>query len=241
MCFNICFVDNIQTVEVAQGEEERVGRIVRGAHAVDIQLLHKSNVALHVVKAHRIALVKVVVVVIYTLYFYGSAVKEEYAVFYCYRLKAREKAYGAFVGTVCHCYIDGVKLGKLRIPLFYFERTEIKLRRVLRFLRNALYLFAVFVCDDSLDGGFAFALHKRRHFERILAVFAFFAVNIAVEKIFTGVFIEEYISENAVIPEHILSFEERAVAPLKGDCNDFVCALFKKVGNIEFCGVMAAL
>ena len=66
-------------------------------------------------------------------------------------------------------------------------------------------------------------------------------MNIAVEKIFTGVFIEENISENAVIPEHILSFEERAVAPLKGDCNDFVCALFKKVGNIEFCGVMAAL
>ena len=96
MSFNVRFVYDIQTVDVAESEEERVGRIVRGAHAVDIQLLHKSNVAFHVVKAHSIALVKVVVVVIYALDLYGRTVKEEHAVFDCYRLKARKEADGAF-------------------------------------------------------------------------------------------------------------------------------------------------
>ena len=76
--FYISLIDNINAVFIAQIEKNRVGRIVRGAHAVYIIFLKNLNIALHIVNRHNIAGFGVRIVMINALKFDPLIVKGEH-------------------------------------------------------------------------------------------------------------------------------------------------------------------
>ena len=77
MRLHVGLVHDIQAVPVAQVQEVRVRRVVAGADAVHVVLLHQHDVPLHVLARHGIAAVRVRVVVVDPAQFDGDAVDEQ--------------------------------------------------------------------------------------------------------------------------------------------------------------------
>ena len=62
--FNVGFVNGIKAVKVAHRQKDGVGRIVRGSDGVAVIRFHQLDVGLKVVKAHRVSLCHVGIVMI---------------------------------------------------------------------------------------------------------------------------------------------------------------------------------
>ena len=79
--FDIGFVDHVEAIAVAQSIPERMVRVVRTAHRVEVMLLHQFNVAPHRRFIHHLASLRVMFVAIHAAYQQRLAVQAEQAVF----------------------------------------------------------------------------------------------------------------------------------------------------------------
>ena len=96
MRFNVRFIHNIQPVYVAQGQEIRVGRVVRRAHRVYVQALHELYIPFEIRVAHHVSVMKGRVVMVDALHFDGLPVEIEDGVLDLDRLEACHGAQGHF-------------------------------------------------------------------------------------------------------------------------------------------------
>ena len=162
MRFDIGFVDNIQTVNIAKRDKKRIGRIVRRTHAVYVQLFHERYVAFHIVKTHGITLVKVGVMMIDAFDFYRCAVNKENPVLYFNCPKSRKKTYGQFVFAVRKRNINGIEHRRFGSPFLNAYRAEVKLGHSVGILRNTLYFRSVGIGKYRLYDACCIALCCRR-------------------------------------------------------------------------------
>ncbi len=65
MCFNVRLIDHIEPVLVAQGIEVGMIGVVRGAHGIEVELLHQAHVLFHIGARHGMATGWVVLVSVY--------------------------------------------------------------------------------------------------------------------------------------------------------------------------------
>ncbi len=79
VAFQVGFVDHVQAVAVAQVQPARIVGIVRGAHGVDVVLLHQGDVLHHRFVGHGVAQVGVRLVAVDALQLDRHAVEQKHA------------------------------------------------------------------------------------------------------------------------------------------------------------------
>ncbi|MNC39806.1 hypothetical protein D3C75_884840 [compost metagenome] len=72
--FNICFVDHVHSVFVAQPIPERVIGVMRAAHRIKVMLFHQHNVLAHGFCVHHLAMDRVMLMAV------GAADQQRFAV-----------------------------------------------------------------------------------------------------------------------------------------------------------------
>ena len=120
--FNIRFINNIKSVNIAEHKELSVGGIVRGSDGVDIQRFHQLYVFFHIVKAHNIAVFIVGVSVIDSLDFYVFAVNRE-DIFFDFNGLEADKVSDRhnLIFTVEKSNESGIKSRYFRVPALNIE------------------------------------------------------------------------------------------------------------------------
>ena len=157
--FNIRFINDIKTVDVAEREELSVGRIVRGSDGVDIERFHKFYVFFKIRKAHDIACFVLAVMVVNALELDFFAVDREYILFDFNRLEADIIANSHYL---LFAFIKGEKCRVERrnfsVPCGNIKSAEFNFgicRSIGSLRSNQLVFAAVYLCAESITFGFA--------------------------------------------------------------------------------------
>ena len=233
--FDICFVNGIQSVQVAHRQKDGVGRIVRGSDRVAVIFFHQLNIGLKVVKAHRIALCHVGVVMVDAEHLNRLAVKKEYFAV-DFNIPEADECPDSFNGFAIFFEqnSDFIDVRGLRCPLVNGKGLDF-------LLTDRIKDHAEKAVAGNLGAGVFRESPVECHRQVIGSVRIFLR---SEEKIIDSAFVLQSdisITENAVFTEHILTLEIGAVAPFIDDGDDFVFALGGKARNVKLRRIVRTL
>ena len=235
MALHIGLGDQHNAVLVAQLVEARVIGIVRGAHRVDVVLLHELQVAAHAIEAHGAALVIVVIVTVDAMHLKVGAVEVD--------MVALDRHLGKAL-AMRHVLADHVAIvdlkrkvieeGVLRIPEVGLGHGALGM--AVDALARSHHVLAI--AERKHDAGSALGHRIERDQSGIaLAVRA----KPKVDQVRGGALHKVHIAEDARGPPHILVLDIAAIAVLQDLDRKQVVALNERVGHVELGGQTRAL
>ena len=219
--------DQHDAILVAQLVEARVIGIVRGAHRVDVVLLHELQVAAHAIEAHGAALVIVVIVAVNAMHLKVSAVEVDMIALDRHLGKALAmRNVLADLVTVVDLKRKVIEEGVLGIPEVGIGHAALGM--AIDALTRSHHVLAI--AERKHDAGSALGHRIERNQSGIaLAVRA----EPKVDQVCGGTLHKVHIAEDARCPPHVLVLDIATIAVLQNLDRKQVVALDKRVGHVE--------
>ena len=210
----ISLIHYIDAQLIAHLQQERIGRIVRGADGVDVVFFAQPHIFFDLFRSHGIAVRWTGVMMINAVQFDQAPVEIKLVFFYRDIPEAdshKNAAMGRFEEKIVQDGLFGVPFPDGQIleddrsfPVFQGD--------------NALFGKTV-----AFQGYFHFGIGKSFEVhDRFIAVFRFRCLKSDIPKVVLIQLIEQHVSEDPVISEHILRFQIRSGAPAVNDNEDLV-------------------
>ena len=236
VAFNIRFVDHIQAVFIAQGQEAGIVGIMAGADAVDIVLLHQQNVPEHFADRRIVAQGGVGVVAVHALELNGLTVEIVYSAQNFHFAESDELPFGLAV-NLRQPFIAVGGFGRPRLHVFH---------------RASEHRFAVFYRHGCSGDGMIpvqqrksdlrRAFHLRPELKRAVPVFMNqIRLGHHIADSFFAKGEQRHVPEQTAEPPHILILQIRAVGPLQHHHPQMIGAAMHIVRHVEFRRKMGAL
>ena len=233
MGFDVVFVHKVDAQLVRQLQQQRVGRVVGGAHRVDIELLADQQVALDVVGGQRVAVARVGVVVVDALELDLAAVEQKYVAADLHRAEAQfflNAACGSFVIQIVQNRVLGIPFCNIQIGKH--GAGGLVLGGYGGGARQPVTL------QGKGDGGVGVGFGGQG---QGVATVLFFGLGVNIPEVRRLLGAQQHIAENAVVAEHILIFQIGAVAPAMYHRQQLVLPGLHLAGQVKFGGVVRTL
>ena len=227
--------DQHNAVLVAQLVEARVIGIVRGAHRIDVVLLHELQVAAHAIEAHGAALMIVVIVAVDAMHLKVDAVEVDMIALdrHLGKTLAMRNELADLV-TVVDLKRKVIEEGVLGIPEVGIGHAALGM--AVDALARSDHILAI--AERIHDAGSALGHRIERDQSGIaLAVRA----EPKVDQVRGGTLHKVHIAEDARSPPHVLILDIAAIAVLQDLDRKQVVALDERVGHVELGGQTRAL
>ena len=224
VALDVRFQNHVEAQLVAHFEEHRGRRVVRGAHAVDVQLLHEQQVAAQLLRRLAPAAVRVGVVVVDAVELDRHAVDEQ--------LAALRDAHGAQADALgddlpAARELHGVQVRLLRVPEDGVIRLELRRHGVLLLRQQRAVLRVERDVRRAVRRDADDAVVPRGHAD--------------VHDVLLRALKQVAVAEDAVKPEAVLILQIAAAAPLEHPDAQRVLARMHVVRHVELGLQMAAL
>ena len=228
----VVLVDDVDAEFVGELEEQRIGRVVGRAHRVDVVLLAQEQVALDLVRGHRVSVRAGRVVVVDALELDSLPVDEEEVFPDLDGLKADALLDAGGLRLV----VDVIEGRVFGVPFGDVEVLESDDGHSSDSCRGLRFVEAV---PPDREGDVCVGVGVCRQGQGIPAP-VFFSSRVDVPDVRGFGDAEQYIAEKPIVAEHVLVLEVRAVAPPVDDREQFVLTLDEFAGEVELGRVVRA-
>ena len=259
MCLNVCLVYHIDTQLIAEFQKQRIRRIVRSSYGINIILLAQKHITLNFVRRHRKTIRTARIMVIDSAEFYLVPIQIVYSIFYLNVFKTDSLFHTGSFDFV----IQIIKHRSFRIPLLHVQ--AIKLRYCSLVLRFHCHRFTDSITTQHESHTCILCQsHARqrpvisplRLFRRLLLLRCFrFRAGIVlyllrhhflhpeinVHDIRLIQFIQQHVTENTVVTEHILCLQIGSRAPAMQNRNNFIFSVTNMFTYIIQCNTQTRI
>ncbi len=213
----IRLIHHIDSQLIAHFQQVRIRRIVGCPYRVDIIFLTQFHITLDLLGSQRIAVLTAGVMVIHPMQLYFMVIQIENRVFDHNILKANPR----FHTTACNLIIQVIQYRLLGIPLCHIQVLEHGLRYLIPGNNRSSLTDSV-----SFQSKGDFSVRIQLHAGRCpIAVPCLLRLKTDIPDIAVITDPQQYITEDPVVAEHILTFQIGSVTPSVHHCRQLIFSL----------------